>query len=85
VLAAASLLSGCGLPRSGPTKQEFLASAVDRKGDAYFVEVTDAVAAATAVPSGLGFSREFLDAGVVASDTIYPGDVLSITIWENVD
>jgi len=85
VLTAASLLSGCGLPRSGPTKQEFLASAVDRKGDAYFVEVTDAVAAATAVPSGLGFSREFLNAGVVASDTIYPGDILSITIWENVD
>ncbi|MCX7643980.1 MAG: polysaccharide biosynthesis/export family protein [Rhodobacteraceae bacterium] len=84
-LAAASLVAGCGLPRSGPTKQEFLASAIDRRGGAHFVEVTDAVAAATALPSGLSFSREFLDAGVVASDTIYPGDVLSITIWENVD
>jgi polysaccharide export outer membrane protein len=84
-LAATSLVAGCGLPRSGPTKQEFLASAVERKGDVHFVEVTDAVAAATAVSPGLGFSREFLEAGVVPSDTIYPGDVLSITIWENVD
>jgi polysaccharide export outer membrane protein len=33
----------------------------------------------------LGFSEEFKNAGKLGSDTIRPGDVLGITIYENVD
>ena len=84
LLAVAGTLSACGLPRVGPNKQEVLRSAIDAQGDAFIVEVDNRIAAATRVPSGLGFSRAFLHAGVVPSDTIFPGDVLAITIWENV-
>ena len=37
-----------------------------------------------AVPA-LGFSDRFRNAALIGSDTIQPGDVLGLTIWENVD
>lgn len=78
-------LAGCGLPRSGPTKREIFAGSVQRKGDSFVVAVNDRVARATAVVPALGFSSDFVNAGPVGSDTIQPGDTLSLTIWENVD
>ncbi len=36
-------LGGCGLPRSGPTKAEIFSGSVQRKGDAYVLEVNDRV------------------------------------------
>jgi polysaccharide export outer membrane protein len=58
---------------------------VQQKGDAFVVAVTDRVTRATAVSPALGFSDAFKNAGTLGSDTIRPGDVLSLTIWENVD
>jgi polysaccharide export outer membrane protein len=78
-------LAGCGLPRSGPTKREIFAGSVQRKGDSFVVQVNDRVARATAVVPALGFSSDFVNAGQVGSDTIQPGDTLSLTVWENVD
>jgi polysaccharide export outer membrane protein len=78
-------LAGCGLPRSGPTKREIFAGSVQRKGDSFVVQVNDRVARATAVVPALGFSSDFVHAGQVGSDTIQPGDTLSLTVWENVD
>jgi polysaccharide export outer membrane protein len=83
VLVAA--LAACGLPRSGPTKREIYSGSVQREGDSFVVAVNDRVTRATAVVPALGFSSGFLNAGVVGSDTISPGDVLALTIWENVD
>lgn len=83
--ASVVILAGCGLPRSGPTKNELLASSVEREGSAHVVAVDDRVARATARDSGLGFSKAFVGVGVVGSDTIRPGDILGISIWENVD
>ena len=40
---------------------------------------------ATAVQPALGFTSSFIKAGVLGSDTINPGDTLTLTIWENVD
>ena len=40
---------------------------------------------ATAVTKALGFSDSFKNAATLGSDTIRPGDVLGLTIWENVD
>jgi polysaccharide export outer membrane protein len=79
------LLAGCGLPRSGPTKSEIFAGSVQRQGDAFVLEVSPRVTRITSVTPALGFTRGFLDAGLLGSDTIRPGDVLGLTIWENVD
>lgn len=77
-------VASCGVPRSGPNKQEIFSSSVQRKGDAYVVNVNDRVTRATSVVPALGFSRDFLNAGVVGPDTIHSGDKLSITVYENV-
>ncbi len=82
---SALALSGCALPRSGPNKQEIFSGSVQRKGDAFVVEVNDRVTRATAVAPAFGFSEEFLKAGKIGADTINPGDKLGLTIWENVD
>jgi polysaccharide export outer membrane protein len=78
-------VAACGLPRSGPNKNEIFAGSVQRQGDAFVIEVNDYVTRATAVVPSLGFSSAFQNAGVVGSDTISPGDTLGLTIWENVD
>lgn len=78
-------VSACGLPRSGPTKGEVLASSVEEQGDTHIVPVTANVARLTNVIPPLGFGNGFVGAGVVGSDVIRPGDVLGLTIWENVD
>ncbi|MGR3434191.1 MAG: polysaccharide biosynthesis/export family protein [Shimia sp.] len=78
------MVASCGLPRSGPTKNEIFAGSVQREGDAFIVVVNDRVTRATAVTPAFGFSSEFLSAPLVGSDLIRPGDTLGLTIWENV-
>lgn len=85
MVLAVSTLAGCALPRTGPNKNEIFAGSVERDGDAYIVEVSDAVAKATSDLPGLSFGSGFQNAGVLGSDTISPGDTLGLTIWENVD
>lgn len=78
-------LVGCGLPRSGPSKTEIFSGSVEKQGDAFIVPVNKRVTQLTAVQPSLGFSSQFQSAGLVGSDVIHAGDVLSLTIWENVD
>lgn len=85
LMSVVAAVASCGLPRSGPTRGEIIAGAKDRKGNSFIVDVTDHVAEVTAVEPPLAFSQAFLNAGVIGSDTISPGDVLGLTIWENVD
>ena len=85
VLAACLLVSSCGLPRSGPNKNEIYSGSVMREGDAFVLSVDDRVNRIASVTPSIGFSDKFLNAGVLGSDTIRPGDVLRLTIWENVD
>jgi len=73
------------LPKVGPNKRQIFAGSVQKEGDAFIVSVNDRVARATAVVPALGFSSDFTSAGRLTSDTIRPGDVLGLTIWENVD
>ncbi|MFC4669922.1 polysaccharide biosynthesis/export family protein [Seohaeicola nanhaiensis] len=84
-LALAGALAACGLPQLGPNKKQIFAGSVQREGDAFVVEVNDRVTRATAVAPALGFSSNFISAGLLISDIIRPGDVLGLTIWENVD
>lgn len=85
LVAALGALSACGLPRSGPNKDELFSGSVLREGDAFVIAVNDRVNEVASVQPRLGFSAEFRNAGVVGSDTIRPGDTLGLTIWENVD
>ncbi|WJY23142.1 polysaccharide biosynthesis/export family protein [Fontisubflavum oceani] len=80
-----SIVASCGLPRSGPTRNEIFAGSVQREGDAFVVEVNQRVIAATAVVPALGFSEAFQNAGTVSTEVIRPGDVLDLTIYENVE
>ncbi len=80
-----TLVASCGLPRPGPNKNEIFAGSVQKQGDAFIVSVNSRVTRATAVQPVLGFSQAFLNAGVVGSDTISPGDTLGLLIYENVD
>ena len=85
LMAALAIVASCGLPKIGPNKSEIYKGSVQQEGDAFIVEVNDRVTAATAFVPALGFSESFNSAAAVGSDTIQPGDVLGLTIWENVD
>ncbi len=85
LLAAVALAGSCGLPKVGPSKRQIFAGSVQKQGDAFVVSVNDRVARATAVVPALGFSDSFKNASVLTSDIIRPGDILGLTIWENVD
>ncbi len=85
VIAALAVVSSCGLPQVGPNKRQIYAGSVQKEGDAFVVEVNDRVTRAIAVTPALGFSSQFINASELGSDTIRPGDVLGITIYENVD
>lgn len=84
LVALVGALGACGLPRSGPNKAEIFKGSVLKEGDAFIVTVNPRVTRATSVMAAYGFSSAFRNAGVVGSDTIAPGDVLSLTIFENV-
>ncbi|SDC96235.1 polysaccharide biosynthesis/export family protein [Ruegeria marina] len=85
LLAALSVAAACSLPKVGPNKREIFAGSVQKEGDAFIVAVNDRVTRATAVVPALGFSDAFKNASALTSDTIRPGDVLGLTVWENVD
>jgi polysaccharide biosynthesis/export protein len=84
LVAVVGLVAACGLPRSGPNKREIFAGSVLKEGDAFIVSVNSRVTRATSVTPTFGFSSGFRNAGVVGSDVISPGDVLGITVFENV-
>jgi polysaccharide export outer membrane protein len=85
MIAALAVMSSCGLPQVGPNKRQIYKGSVQKEGDAFIVSVNDRVTRATAVTEALGFSAAFKNASTLGSDTIRPGDILGLTIWENVD
>ncbi|MFQ3183568.1 MAG: polysaccharide export outer membrane protein [Alteromonas macleodii] len=84
LVAILAVLVSCGLPRSGPTKSEIFAGSVMQDGDAFVLIVDDRVNLVASVTPELSFSTGFRDASAIGSDTIHAGDVLGLTIWENV-
>ena len=85
VVGAVLLVSACGLPRSGPSKNEIYAGSVDRGGNTHVLYVNDHVARAANFSPAYGFSSDFRNAATVGADEIRAGDVLGLSIWENVD
>jgi polysaccharide export outer membrane protein len=84
LLVLVGAVGACGLPRSGPNKKEIYAGSVLEEGDAFVVTVNSRVTRATSVMPAFGFGSDFRNAGVVGSDTIAAGDVLALTVFENV-
>ena len=80
-----ALLTGCSLPRTGPTKNEIFAGSVQKEGDAFIVSVDDRVATLTSVSPTSGFPKKLIEAPNLGSDTIRAGDTLGLRIWENVE
>jgi len=83
-VVATAMLSSCELPRPGPSRHELMKGSVEKGGDTFVVKVDAEVTRATAIAPALGFPPEFLNAPQVGSDTIRPGDTLSMEVWENV-
>jgi polysaccharide biosynthesis/export protein len=77
-------VSACGLPRSGPNKSEIFSGSVLEKGNAFVVVVDSRVTKLASGAVTYGFSSDFRNAGLMGSDIIAPGDVLAMTIYENV-
>ena len=84
LLAVFGTVTACGLPRAGPNKAEIFKGSVLKDGDAYIVAVNSRVTRATSAVPSFGFGSDFRNAGVLGSDQISPGDVLGLTIFENV-
>lgn len=84
LLVMVTAVASCGIPRSGPNKRQIFEGSVQKKGDAFVVEVNDRVTRAIAVTPALGFSKSFENAGLVGPDTIHSGDRLQVTVYENV-
>lgn len=85
LLAAMTLVAACSLPRSGPSKNEIYSGAVEKGGNTHVIYVNDHVARASNFAPAYGFAGSFLRAGQVGADEIRAGDVLGLSIWENVD
>ncbi|MEO0998997.1 MAG: polysaccharide biosynthesis/export family protein [Pseudomonadota bacterium] len=81
-------LAGCGvsvIPRGGPNSAELVQDTSQLDLPVEIVEVDDRIAELTALDESLGFSLEFRRGGQRDVDLIGQGDMLGITIWENVD
>ncbi|MHA1527620.1 MAG: polysaccharide biosynthesis/export family protein [Alphaproteobacteria bacterium] len=77
-------LGACALPRSGPDYAEI--TAPDPQDlPFHIVRVTPAVTAATRIDERLGFASVFVEAQVENTATVAPGDVMAVTVWENID
>lgn len=83
--AVALVLAACALPRSGPSRSEILAGARDKQGDVNIVNVTDEIARTARSIESLGFDSAFLNAAPALADRISSGDVVTVTVWENVE
>ncbi|WP_170324482.1 polysaccharide biosynthesis/export family protein [Ruegeria arenilitoris] len=85
LVAAIGLLAACQLPKAGPNKTEILSGSTANGGNAFVVEVDDRVTRATSAVPQYGFSAAFSSAPNLTADTVRAGDILGLTIWENVD
>lgn len=77
-------LGACGLPRAGPDYGEVTAPAPkDLPFDV--VRIVPSVAAATRIDERSGFTASFTQTGAENTAAVAPGDVMAITVWENID
>ena len=83
--ALVAIVAACDAPRSGPSMSEIFAGSVLREGDAFIVAVNRAVARTAATTPASGFSTALQRGALLGGDTIAPGDVVTLNIFENVE
>ncbi|GLQ34675.1 sugar ABC transporter substrate-binding protein [Amylibacter marinus] len=72
-------------PTAGPSKSQLLAGSSKRGGETLLVQVTQRVADITNVDETLRFPSTFLQSGGMNTDVVRSGDVLVLTVYENVE
>jgi polysaccharide export outer membrane protein len=77
-------IAACTAPRPGPNMNEIFAGSVLREGDAYIIAINDRVNRAASLVPALGFSDALRNASLIGTDTIRPGDVVTLSVYENV-
>ncbi len=85
VTAALGMLTACGLPRSGPYFGEITSDKQLADYGFNVLDVTPEVTRITRVNEASGFTVNFIQASPENTSTVAKGDVLAITVWENID
>lgn len=85
-LVTVSIVASCGLPRNGPNRDEVTAIPEESFGLTFeVVPVTPEVARITRVDETSGFEVSLVDTPEEPTQLIADGDIMSITVWENID
>jgi polysaccharide export outer membrane protein len=79
------MLTACGLPRSGPYFGEITSDKQLADYGFNVLDVTPEVTRITRVNEASGFTVNFIQASPENTSTVAKGDVLAITVWENID
>ena len=78
-------LSACGLPRTGPYYEELTDQPASDDYGFHVMPLTPEISRVTHMNESSGFSVGFINRPAEAVYTIARGDVLAITVWENID
>lgn len=79
-------LAACGLPRSGPNIAEISAPAPEGSGLSFeIVPASQAVVETTRPVETAGFAARLAEIREEPTQLIAVGDVMAITVWENID
>ncbi len=88
LLSLVGTVSACGLPRPGPTSQEVLASADALNPHVLAVPINKdviRVAGTQSSTNDMTFPDSFLFTSKINAELIHEGDILNVTVWENID
>lgn len=85
-IAALAALGGCTfLPGGGPTKSAILGNDPNQTIDYAVAELDVAAIVATRTPPSRAFGSDFRAVGPESTETVGVGDLLEVSIWENVE
>lgn len=84
-LAVTAALGACGLPRTGPYYDELTDKATPEGYGFHVMPLSPEIARITRLDEESGFSVGFINRPAESVYTLARGDVLSITVWENID
>lgn len=83
-LLACVAVAACDISADGPTANQIYDGSVMRNGDAHIIAVTKRVSQIANRTETLGFSHALRKGALLGGDTIRPGDVITLNVFENV-